>query len=125
MNSFYFTLIAIVKLLSQHAGCSGSISRIKCYLTELRNIHTSLNTGVFKVRVKWTNGVNTWTDSVYLATTEVGTPNLPVRRESPYRLSFRDRRLEKYSYRICYGEDLQRKQQLGTFYFCTVHTVKA
>jgi len=52
-------------------------------LTELSNIHTSLNTGVFKVRVKWTNGVNTWTGSVYLATTKVGIPDLPVRSETP------------------------------------------
>ena len=48
MNSLYLTLIAIVKLLSQHAGCSGSISRIKCCLTELRNIYTSLNIGIRK-----------------------------------------------------------------------------
>ena len=104
MKSFYFTLTAIVKLVLQHAGCSGSISRIKCYLTELRNILTSLNTGVFEVRVKWTNGVNTWTGSIYLVTPEVGTLHLPVRSEMPCRLSFRDRHTDKYSYLICYNE---------------------
>ena len=48
MNSFYFTLIAIVKLVLQHAGCSGSISCIKCCLTELRNILSFLNKGIRK-----------------------------------------------------------------------------
>ena len=40
LNSFYFTLHSIVKLVLKHAGFSGNVSRTKCYLTELRNILT-------------------------------------------------------------------------------------
>ena len=49
--------------------------------------------------------MRTWTGTVYLATTGVGTPDRPVCSQSPYRLSFRCRHLDKYIYLICYCED--------------------
>jgi len=49
--------------------------------------------------------VRTWTGSVYLINTGDGTTDRPVRSGSPYLLSFRGHRLDKYSHLICYCED--------------------
>jgi len=67
--------------------------------------------------------VRTWTGSVYLATTGVRTPERPVCSQSPYHLRFRGRRLDKYTYLICFCEVCYRDNS-SKVHFLFLHSVK-
>ena len=68
--------------------------------------------------------MRTWTGSVYLATSEVGTPDRPFRSEWLYRLRFPGRSTDKYPYLICCNEDCN-KYNSSKAHFLYLHTVQA
>jgi hypothetical protein len=94
------------------------VCHINCYRTIFRPNRK------FSYIVLTQEYVRTWTGSVYLAKTEVRTPDRLVRSDSPYRLSFRGRRLDKSPYLVCYCEDCY-KDNSSNVQILFLHTVKA